>query len=321
MACGRASRAAAVPQQHGGAQDRAARIRDALARDVGRRAVDRLVEPGPPSPSDAEGSKPIEPASIEASSVRMSPNMFSVTMTSKSAGPAQQVHRRRRRRADARRRARGNSVRNTRVATSRHRRDVSSTLALSTGRDLAAPSHRELAGDAAHALDLRRPCTRSVSNAASAVRVALAEVDAARELADHEDVDALELLGLQRRRGRELGHVVTGRRFANRPSALRIASRPCSGRCCTGMSAHSGRPRRRAGCPSDALHAATVASGSGEPAASYAAPPINASSNSRPSLCLTDDLLEHAHGLRRDFGADAVAGQHDDVRAHACARS
>ena len=38
------------------------------------------------APSEAEGSTPSEPASIEASSVRMSPNMFSVTITSKSRG-------------------------------------------------------------------------------------------------------------------------------------------------------------------------------------------------------------------------------------------
>ena len=37
----------------------------------------------PGAPSEALGSMPIEPASIEASSVRMSPNMFSVTITSK----------------------------------------------------------------------------------------------------------------------------------------------------------------------------------------------------------------------------------------------
>ena len=37
-----------------------------------------------PSPKDADGRTPSEPASIEASSVRMSPNMFSVTRTSKS---------------------------------------------------------------------------------------------------------------------------------------------------------------------------------------------------------------------------------------------
>ena len=38
------------------------------------------------SPSDADGSIPSEPASTAASSDRMSPNRFSVTMTSKSAG-------------------------------------------------------------------------------------------------------------------------------------------------------------------------------------------------------------------------------------------
>jgi len=38
------------------------------------------------SPSDADGNRPIEPASTAASSVKMSPNMFSVTMTSKLAG-------------------------------------------------------------------------------------------------------------------------------------------------------------------------------------------------------------------------------------------
>ena len=32
-------------------------------------------------------------------------------------------------------------------------------------------------------------------------------------------------------------------------------------------------------------------------------------------------LLEHAHGRGRDLGADAVAGQHHDARAHACACS
>ena len=38
------------------------------------------------SPSDADGSIPSEPASTAASSDRMSPKRFSVTMTSKSAG-------------------------------------------------------------------------------------------------------------------------------------------------------------------------------------------------------------------------------------------
>ena len=38
------------------------------------------------SPSDADGSMPMEPVICEASSERMSPNMFSVRITSKRAG-------------------------------------------------------------------------------------------------------------------------------------------------------------------------------------------------------------------------------------------
>src|SRR5690606_16551968 len=72
--------------------------------------------PGPASPSDADGSSPIEPASIDASSVRMSPNMFSVTMTSKSAGRLKRCMA-----AASTSRcstvSSGNSSRNTRVAT------------------------------------------------------------------------------------------------------------------------------------------------------------------------------------------------------------
>ena len=49
--------------------------------------------PGPSSPRLAEGSIPSEPVSIAASSLRMSPNMFSVTITSKRAGIRDQLHR------------------------------------------------------------------------------------------------------------------------------------------------------------------------------------------------------------------------------------
>ena len=45
------------------------------------------------SPSEADGSIPSEPASTAASSERMSPNRFSVTMTSKSAGRRIEQHR------------------------------------------------------------------------------------------------------------------------------------------------------------------------------------------------------------------------------------
>ncbi len=82
---------------------------------------------------------PSEPVSIDASSLRMSPNMFSVTITSKWRGAATS-------RMAAASTSRcsssmcGNSSAWIRVTTERHRRLVSSTLALSTlvTRDFAA---------------------------------------------------------------------------------------------------------------------------------------------------------------------------------------
>ncbi len=66
-----------------------------LPGDVGRGAVHGLEQPGSPSaPSEALGSIPIEPVSIAASSERMSPNMFSVRITSKCARRGDELHRR-----------------------------------------------------------------------------------------------------------------------------------------------------------------------------------------------------------------------------------
>ena len=83
---------------------------------------------------------PSEPVSIADSSERMSPNMFSVTMTSKCRGAATSF-------IAALSTSRcsssmlGNSAACTSRTTSRHRRLVSSTLALSTlvTRERAAP--------------------------------------------------------------------------------------------------------------------------------------------------------------------------------------
>ena len=51
--------------------------------------------PKRPSPSDAEGNMPIEPASTDVSSLRMSPNMVAGEDHVKVAGPLDEVHRRR----------------------------------------------------------------------------------------------------------------------------------------------------------------------------------------------------------------------------------
>ena len=64
------------------------------------------------------------------------------------------------------------------------------------------------------------------------------------------------------------GIVLTGRKFANRPSALRMPSRPCSGRNAGGAVSHFCPPTAPSSTAAAPLHAARVASGSGLPVAS-----------------------------------------------------
>ena len=108
--------------------------------------------PGPPSsPRLAEGSIPSEPVSIADSSLRMSPNMFSVRITSKRDGSETSC-------IAALSTSRWSSSTSansgaTPSTVSRHRREVSSTLALST--------------------DVTRGCSaraRALSNATRAMR-------------------------------------------------------------------------------------------------------------------------------------------------------
>ena len=85
--------------------------------------------PSLPSPSEALGSRPSEPARTAASSVRMSPNMFSVTITSNWAACVI-------RRMAAESTSWCSSFTSgyslpISIAILRHRRDDSSTLALS----------------------------------------------------------------------------------------------------------------------------------------------------------------------------------------------
>src|ERR1700723_3690905 len=81
--------------------------------------------------SDAEGSNPMDPASMDASSVRISPNMFSVTMTSKSRGLCKRCMA-----AESTSMCStvtsGNSTGMMRLTVARQSREVSSTSALST---------------------------------------------------------------------------------------------------------------------------------------------------------------------------------------------
>ena len=153
------------------------------------------------SPSEADGSIPRLPASTAASSDRMSPNRFSVTMTSKSAG--------RRTSSIAHESTSwwlsltsGNSAA-TSSATVRHRRDVARTFALSTWvtcpRASAASSNASRTIRADLALGVRQRVERGRAAGLARRLAPVAEVDAAGELADDEHVDAFEQLRPQRR--------------------------------------------------------------------------------------------------------------------------
>ena len=80
-----------------------------------------------------------------------------------------------------------------------------------------------------------------------------------------------------------------GRRLANRPRALRMPSRPFSGRRAGSMLSHLGPPTAPRYTASAFRQASTVAAGRGSPVASMAAPPMRAGtkSNSWPNFLAT----------------------------------
>ena len=174
----------------------------------------------------------------------MSPNRFSVTSTSNAAGPGRAASRTSRR-AGGRPRRRGSraSISST---TFRHRRDVARTFALST---LVRRPRRPRASSNASRTTRRISASvyHSVSIADAALgRVALlrrpAEVEAAGQLADDQQVDAVEQLRRSGDASTSAGWTVTGRRFANSPRPPRSANSACSGRTAASGSSQRGPP-------------------------------------------------------------------------------
>ncbi len=147
--------------------------------------------PGPPSPRLAEGASPSPPVIAAARSERMSPNMFSVTMTSNCSGARRELH--------------GGVV-------DEHVLDLDVRI---VGRDLvddAAPEPRrlehvrlvhrrelpaarpgELEASARDSLDLARVVLARVEDGAVVADAARAEVEAADELAHDDEVDSCPL--------------------------------------------------------------------------------------------------------------------------------
>ena len=114
-------------------------------------------------------------------------------------------------------------------------------------RQQLAAAARQLEGETRHARDLGlRVEERVVRLAAGGPVVGLAalpEVEAAGELADDEHVHALdEVAAAAATRRERRARRRPGRRLAKRPSALRSARSPCSGRTVADGSSHFGPP-------------------------------------------------------------------------------
>ena len=248
-----------------------------------------------PLPSDAEASMPSEPVSMDASSERMSPNVFSVTRTSNWDGFATSCMAQLSTSMSSPSTSGYSSFR--RWFTSRHSREVSSTFALST--EVTMPSRRPAASYA-------QRMTRSISYSEySMVSTALSPASPAtpapstpcsrrcspkyRPPVSSRTMSRSTPSSLSSRSGdasRSASYTRTGRRLRYRPRFLRMASRPCSGRTAPGrVSFHFGPPTAASSTASDASAAASVADGSAltsSPAsrvASIAAPPMSWSSH------------------------------------------
>ena len=153
--------------------------------------------PGPCSPRLAEGSMPSEPVSIAASSLRMSPKRFSVTITSKLVGPETSCM------------AALSTSRCSSSTPSYSGGEPGHGLApeprrlqhvrLVDGGDPPAPLAGGLEGHAGDALDLLDRVGAVVVGAVT-VPTGVTEVDAPGELPDHQQVGPLDALAAQRAR-------------------------------------------------------------------------------------------------------------------------
>ncbi len=111
--------------------------------------------------------------------------------------------------------------------------------------------------------------------------------------------------------------MVTGRRFAKVPSALRRPSSPVSGRTLASGADHFGPPMAPSRMASLARQESRVACGSGSPVRSMAAPPKGWCVERELVAEALRDRVEAAHALGGNFRTDAIAAQHRDGCLHA----
>ena len=199
-------RSQGVAQHQGRTEDGADGVGYALSGDVGRCAVDRLIEalgppvlPGEPPTGWPRAERPIDAASTEASSVKMSPKVFSDTITSKLAG----------RWTNCMAQASTSTCSictlgysgERRVATCRQSREDSRTLALSTDANLPRRPWAKLEPDPEDAFYLGLGVAQGVYGSPAlgglVAFLGLGVVQAAGKLPDHHHIHALKDFGLQ----------------------------------------------------------------------------------------------------------------------------
>ena len=250
--------------------------------------------------------------SIAASSLRMSPKRFSVTITSNWAGAATSC-------IAALSTSRwssgtsGNSSSCTRVTVSRHSREVSSTFALSTLVTRGARRAERHAGDP---LDLRRRCRRS--RRARGRRRGPSRRSRCRPVSSRTTSRSVpsmrsRLSGLA---SSSAGLGRTGRRFANSPRPLRRPSSPCSGRGFAGsVVSHLGPPTAASSTASAARQASRTSS--------VSAVAVGVDRRAADQVLLELEVTDRGQQLARrgrDLRADPVAGKGCDAPRHGAER-
>ena len=275
------------------------------------------------SPRLAEANMPREPVICAASSERMSPNMFSVTTTSKSAGRLISCM--------AVLSTSRSSICNIGVFLfadavhdlAPHAAGLKHVGLIDAGHLAAAlaSSLERLAGDALHLiLAILEACRRRAGPSRRRRRrpprrrsVALAEVQASGELAHDHKVDALDDLGLKRGSACSIEDL-HGAQVGVQAQALADAQKARLGaRAAGSVVSHFGPPTAANSTASAAFAASSVAAGSGSPTASMAAPPISDSFAVEARIVFRADGVEDLHALRDDLRADAIARQQADV--------
>ena len=200
-----------------------------------------------------------------------------------------------------------------RVTCSRQSREVSSTFALSTEVTFPRRPAAARKPHSASALDLGERVDAGVEGAVG-LAPALAEVEAAGELAHHQQVGALDALAAQRagvveRRPRahraQVGVEAEARAQAEQPL---LGARLGRGRWCP---TSARRPRRAAPRPTPA-QAASTSSVRAVPWASIEAPPTRCSCHATARPCVGGDRVHQLAGDRHHLRPDPVARQQGD---------